>query len=349
MEAHDYLDKIETLVDKVEDWSLLPPAPVVSVWMITFNHEAFIRQAIDGVLMQQTAFAYELVIGDDKSTDLTPEIIQEYQQCHPERIRLRLAKENLYSLNMKQGIGVLAACRGKYIALCEGDDYWTDPGKLQKQVDFLEAHPECSMCFHYVSALFQATGAMQHPRLELEEPCYVLDDLLSGTVHVYPRTSSRMFRREIVSELPPWFHDAPATDLPLVVLCAEYGKICLLNEVMSVYRVHSGGVWSGSTLVDRSKTTLQVYQQLRSHLGARHQKAMKTRLARGYLALAAAQAEEGDIGQARTNLRTSIAESPMGGLRRLVDVIALALRLYTPRIYRLLKSITRLPRASVRN
>jgi len=320
----------------------------VSVCCITYNHAPYIRDAFEGFLMQRTTFPFEVLVHDDASNDGTTEIIREYESRYPELILPMYELENQW-VKGKRGSATFnfPRARGKYIALCEGDDYWTDPYKLQKQVDFLDAHPECSMCFHHVSALFQATGAMQHPRLELEEPCYVLDDLLSGTVHVYPRTSSRMFRREIVSELPPWFHDAPATDLPLVVLCAEYGKICLLDEVMSVYRVHSGGVWSGSTIVDRSKTTLQVYQQLRSHLGTRHQKTMKTRLARGYLALAAAHAEEGDIGQAKVNLHKSIAEGQIHGRIQLVDLIALVLRLYTPRIHKALKRIWKSSTASV--
>lgn len=95
--------------------------------------------------MQQTSFPYEIVIGDDRSTDRTREIVQDYQKCYPDKIQLRLAREKLYSQGLKQNIGVLNACRGKYIAMCEDDDYWTDPLKLQKQVDFLEAHPEYRM------------------------------------------------------------------------------------------------------------------------------------------------------------------------------------------------------------
>jgi len=116
--------------------------------MITYNHETYIREAIDSVLMQQVNFPYEIVIGEDHSTDATRTIVRDYQRRHPDKIRLRLSRENLYSRKLDPGTATHCACRGKYIALLEGDDYWTDPLKLQKQVDFMEAHTTCTYCGH---------------------------------------------------------------------------------------------------------------------------------------------------------------------------------------------------------
>ena len=119
--------------------------PLVSVRMSTYNHEKFIAQAIEGVLMQKTNFLFELIIGEDCSTDRTREIVVDYANRYPEIIKPILHEKNVGSkLN---GRACKAACRGKYIAICEGDDYWIDPLKLQKQVDFMESHPECSFCF----------------------------------------------------------------------------------------------------------------------------------------------------------------------------------------------------------
>ena len=129
----------------------------VSVHMITYNHERFIAQAIEGVLMQQTDFAVELVIGEDCSTDGTRAIVRRYGERYPERIRLLLQERNLGA--RANALATLNACRGQYIALCEGDDYWTDPTKLQKQVDFLESHPECSLCFHRVLVVYEDGSA----------------------------------------------------------------------------------------------------------------------------------------------------------------------------------------------
>ena len=122
--------------------------PTVSISCITYNHEKYIKDAITGFLMQKTDFPIEIVISDDCSTDSTLSIVQDYCRSHPDQIRLMANERNIGVVpKFSQAIG---ACKGKYIALCEGDDYWIDPLKLQKQVDFLEAHPECSICCHKV-------------------------------------------------------------------------------------------------------------------------------------------------------------------------------------------------------
>ncbi|NCD09785.1 MAG: glycosyltransferase family 2 protein, partial [Negativicutes bacterium] len=156
--VNDILDKINAKVETVEDFSLLSNSPLLSVWVVVYNHEAFVRQALDSILMQKVTFDYEIVIGEDRSTDRTRDIVIEYQHLHPDKIRLRLARENLYSQGLKPGIGVLAVSRGKYIAMLEGDDYWTDPLKLQKQVDFLEAHPDYSLCGHNTKIIYENDG-----------------------------------------------------------------------------------------------------------------------------------------------------------------------------------------------
>lgn len=120
--------------------------PVVSVHMITYNHEPYIRQAIEGVMMQQTDFEFELIIGEDASQDKTREICFEYQKKHPDKIRVLWSEKNVNHLG-GNGRRVTARCRGEFIALCEGDDYWTDPLKLQKQVDIMRANPDVGLCF----------------------------------------------------------------------------------------------------------------------------------------------------------------------------------------------------------
>jgi glycosyltransferase involved in cell wall biosynthesis len=121
--------------------------------MITYNHAPYIAQAIEGVLQQKTNFPFELVIGEDCSTDGTREIVFEYQKKHPDIIRVITSDENVGA--KKNGLRVLKACQGKYIAFCEGDDYWHNPDKLQKQVDYMESHPECGMLFADCDAYYQ--------------------------------------------------------------------------------------------------------------------------------------------------------------------------------------------------
>ena len=130
------------------------PEPVVSVQVLTYQHANFIRDCLDGILMQETDFPVEILIGEDESSDGTREICKEYAARHPDTIRLFLhRRENNIAIHGRptgrfQSTYTRFKCRGTYIALCEGDDYWTDPLKLQKQVDFLEGHPECVLSFH---------------------------------------------------------------------------------------------------------------------------------------------------------------------------------------------------------
>jgi len=315
----------------------------VSVAMVTYNHEPFIAQAIESVLMQQTEFGVELLIGEDCSTDGTREIVAEYAGRHPERIRPLWHEHNVGA--QANSIAVLNACRGQYIAALEGDDYWTGPLKLQKQVDFLEAHPECSMCFHNVEVIYEDQS--REPRNYCpsdQKEISGLEDILKWN---FIPTCSVMCRRGVVCELPDWYHELAIGDWPLHILNAQYGDIGYIESVMGVHRVHRGGIWSSSSHVQRGKAALQMYYHLRSYLGARYQKSIKMGMAKAYLGLAAAYADEENIGEAKTNLWRSVAECPMNGLRQLEDVIALALRLYTPQIHTILKRIWRLPTASV--
>ncbi|NCD41933.1 MAG: glycosyltransferase, partial [Bacteroidia bacterium] len=132
---------------------------MVSICCITYNHEPFIRQCLDGFLMQKTDFPFKIVIHDDCSTDKTPDVIREYKQKYPDILCPIFQEVNQMSKGHSITVEfVLPACHGKYIALCEGDDYWTDPLKLQKQVDFLEAHPEYSLCGHNTKIVYENDG-----------------------------------------------------------------------------------------------------------------------------------------------------------------------------------------------
>ncbi len=202
---HDELRaRRESLIDRVEDWSLLYRKPLVSVAVGTFNHEPYIRQCLDSVLMQQVSFDYEVVLWEDNSVDQTREIVLDYQQHHPDKIRLRLARENLYSQGIK--LGTRDYYRGKYIAMLEGDDCWTDPLKLQKQVDFLKANPDCSLCFHATEPVFE-----QHPEKNfVHRPMKVPKDHKFEMKHAisggggFMATNSMMFKRECINEQPLW-------------------------------------------------------------------------------------------------------------------------------------------------
>jgi glycosyltransferase involved in cell wall biosynthesis len=332
------LEKIESLVDAVEDWSVLPAEPMVSVCMITYNHEEFIREAVDSILMQQTTFAYELVIGEDKSTDRTREIVQEYQLQYPNKIRLRLAKENLYSQNLKPFTGVLIACRGRYIALCEGDDYWTDPLKLQKQVELMDDNQECSMCFHRAFQLDQESGNMKilKPSLQKKKKIYTLNDIVLGD---FIPTATIMLRNGLVPEFPSWFNECFVGDWPLQIIYAQKGSIRFIDQAMSAYRVHSGGIMSGENINEICQKLITTVDIVSKYIDKKYKKKLKYNIACLLTTMAYKCAERGDLLNARIYLQKSIYEYPFIFGKQSLDRYVMISRLYTPFAYKIVKNI----------
>lgn len=240
----DGLPDIEHLIEHIEDWAALPGEPLVSVWMITYNHEPFIRQALDSILIQKVDFPYEIVIGEDKSTDNTREIVREYQQRHPDKIRLRLAKENLHSQRLKPGLGVLRACRGKYVALLEGDDYWTNPLKLQKQVDSLEHRPDCVACHHWHTYKYEPGTIDNGTPLQGYWPreTGTVRDILADRMRVKTRTV--MYRNYFSQPgiIPAWVTRVAYGDVPLSMVMGKFGDFHFIDESMAVYRITGKGI-----------------------------------------------------------------------------------------------------------
>lgn len=216
--------------------------PLVSICVVTYNHEKFIREALDSFLMQQTSFPVEIVIHDDASTDNTQQIIEEYHKQYPHILKPLLQTENQRSIS---GGGMnprfnYPRSRGKYIALCEGDDYWTDPLKLQKQFEFLEDNPDFVGCGHYTSTQydFVPNSGEQHyvHAVNRANTLTKRDFMRVGSFH----TSSFFFRRETTLKAPT--KSVIFRDNPLKIFLLSYGHIKILPEVMSVYRRNKGGV-----------------------------------------------------------------------------------------------------------
>jgi glycosyltransferase involved in cell wall biosynthesis len=208
-------------------------SPVLSVFSWVYNHKEFIQLSIDSILNQQTFFPVEIIIHDDASNDGTKDIIFKYQAQYPLLFNNILHLENQWS----QGEGVMMPLvgkpRGKYIALTHGDDYWTDPLKLQKQVDFLEQNPEFSFCWHPVDILGDD--------FEFPEGPDILTFELMLKNHYIP-TCSLVFRRECILDLPTWMNQVQSGDIALELFLATKGLGKKLNYKMAVYRRHSGGV-----------------------------------------------------------------------------------------------------------
>jgi glycosyltransferase involved in cell wall biosynthesis len=236
------------------------PASMVSVCMITYNHEDYIRDAIDGVLMQKTNFPIKLIIGEDYSTDKTLIICKEYQQKYPEIIELLPSTGNIGM--MPNFIRTINACTGKYIALCEGDDYWTDPLKLQKQVDFLEENEEYSICAHQVNVLNDDNSQENYYRKYkidvTEEP--TLEDLSKQNLL---STTSVVFRKNIeVLNAFNNLNNIKIGDYVLHLLNACHGNIKIIPETMAHYRIHNNGVWQSIDRVKQSSMYLETLQSV---------------------------------------------------------------------------------------
>tara|TARA_R110002049_G_scaffold82349_2_gene209559 strand:+ start:4375 stop:5289 length:915 start_codon:yes stop_codon:yes gene_type:complete len=220
--------------------------PLLSICLITYNHEQYIAQAIEGVLMQKVDFNWELVVADDHSTDNTRNILLEYKKRFPGKIRLILQEKNLGPA--RNWLHLMASARYKYIAYFEGDDYWTDPLKLQKQVDFLETHPEYSICFHEAKVLWsqkenappiELNSQFRWNKMSVDKSVYSIADVLNGP---FMATASVVYRNTFLTKYPNWFLKAASGDVALYSIVVGDKKIKYINEVMSVYRRHSGSV-----------------------------------------------------------------------------------------------------------
>ena len=229
---------------EISDQSSLTDYPLVSVTMITYNHEPYIDQAIEGVLFQETDFSIELVIGEDCSTDRTREIVMKYQKKHPEIIRVIMYDQNVGARKNSQR--TLKACRGKYIAFCEGDDYWTDPLKLQKQVDFLEKNPNHGMVYTNYQTLFEDSGKIVHrnrdPKIPDDDIYYkYLTSSFIGTLTVMARSD---LIKEYVIKFKELMKAWVMGDRPLWLYISSRSKCGFLDDYTAVYRRNANSVSS---------------------------------------------------------------------------------------------------------
>lgn len=238
----------------------------VSVCITTYNHENFIVQALDSVLMQKANFNFEIIVGEDQSSDTTREIVTGYQHSH---LNLKLFLNNhpaeYVRINgRKNFLNNLANAKGEYIALLDGDDFWTDPLKLQKQVDYLDKHPECSTVFHWADRLEDENLTPNGNGPPVVKDFYSVDDLLEHSSFI--PTCSTLFRRAVIDVLPDWLSITPFGDLPLHVLNSLRGKIAFLNESMATRRIHMGGLYCGSSRVYRTLNYIICFEIMSFHL-----------------------------------------------------------------------------------
>lgn len=264
--------------------------PVVSILCITYNQAGFIRETLDSLLGQVADFPYEVLVGDDRSGDGTAQIVADYAARHPNLVAV-LRSENLGP--NKNFADLVERCRGAFVAICEGDDYWTDTAKLQRQVDFLRARPEFTLCFHPVRVVYEDMPGVEELYPKHSSPQPALADLVA---HNFIQTNSVLYRWRYRGEEAFRLDEGIAPgDWYVHLMHAEVGRIGFLPQVMAVYRKHAGGMWATyETELARHKklggAEIEFFRQLRGHFGGRYaagyeasQKAIFRRLAEAYL------------------------------------------------------------------
>jgi glycosyltransferase involved in cell wall biosynthesis len=280
--------------------------PKLSISLITYNHEQYIAEALDSILSQETGFEYEIVIGEDYSTDRTRSIIEEYHAKHPDKIRLIDRGKNVGST--KNFFDTLLQCRGDYIAMLDGDDVML-PGKLKQQVDFLDTHTDHVMVAHSLLEFDDATGkTLRIVKPAVEKETYLLEDFLrKGSIF---GNSSKMFRRSAIS-----FSDSNQqihfiADMYLTLMVVGTGKVGWLNEVLGKYRRHPGALMrnlKGEKVYEDEVYTLE---SVKSKFGNTYERFFAPRMAHASLAFGMHEIVDGNKRKGRRKIMESIRFKP---------------------------------------
>jgi glycosyltransferase involved in cell wall biosynthesis len=264
---------------------------VVSVCVTAYNHGKYIAQALDSILMQEVDFKYEIVVGEDCSTDNTREILLSYKERFPDKLKLLLHEKNLGA--KKNVIATLDNCSGKYIAMLDGDDYWIDPEKLRIQIALMEEHPECHMSFHPAESRIEnaRTGRVVARRAK-ENKIFTASEVILGGGGFSP-TASTIFHREVIENLPEFFEETPVGDYYMQILGAVHGGALYIDRVMSVYRQGIEGSWSHEMKnidIDKKIKLHHAYMKalhdLDMHLNGEFHKEIEQRRSRYYYKIA---------------------------------------------------------------
>jgi glycosyltransferase involved in cell wall biosynthesis len=268
--------KTPTSVVRCKRAGIIDSIMKVSVLINTYNHQPYIAQAIEGALMQRVNFPVEIVVGEDKSTDGTGEVVEQYARKYPQLIRNLPRPQNLgMHENFYQ---TYAQCTGQYIALLEGDDYWTDPMKLHIQAAALDANPQWAICFHPAGILEDGRFTPSHelPVPAARKPVYEFQDILRENMI---QTATTMFRNHLIPEFPAWIKELEMVDWPLHILNARRGQIGFINRTMAVYRHHAGGVWSMMTMKKKFIAMRKLYALLAEHVAPEYRDMLEARAA----------------------------------------------------------------------
>ncbi len=315
---------------------------MVSVVILTYNHERFIGEAIESVLMQKTDFPCELIIAEDCSTDGTRDVIRRYWERYPGRIRVLLNRHNIGG--RRTSVRAYRTCRGRYLIRFDGDDYWTCPEKLQRQVDLMEAHPEHALCFHSVEVVWD-DGSRENMRfrpVEVKET-YTLADFLD---HCIPAACSVLYRRGVFDGYPAWYFTPPVGDWPGHILYAQHGTIGYIDEPMGVWRHHGGGVHSMKANTHKMRIAIEVLRRFRCVIDREYQGVINRSLCRHYCQMAHFFCDAGKYEEARASMKECLREVSFASRLPVGRLTNALLRSFAPGLQRQCKRVARAVAAS---
>ena len=296
--------------------------PLVSIICTVFNHGPYLRACLDGFVMQKTSFPFEIVIHDDASTDDSAQIIREYEAEYPELFRPVYQTKNQYSQNVNiWGHIQFPMAKGKYIAICEGDDCWTDPYKLQKQFDFMEKNPDCSLCFHNAMIHWYDSDKPDEIYADIIDRFYSGEELLNNWICP---TASYFLRTCFISAYVDYMDNYPGIpfgDIPLVVYYSLQGSIYGCSETMSVYGKHRGG-WTSYPSPKHIYRDAFGWEVMRHAFGKDYRAVMTSNMTIRYLYSLRYALKDKDYRTAMKSFYRGILRQPIQGLVNFKEIVS---------------------------
>ena len=294
----------------------------VSVIVATYNQEKYIEKALRSIAAQKTDFEFEVLVGDDASKDGTGKIVEEFGKKYPSIIIPIVRKKNLGAF--KNNYDLIKRAKGEYLAFLEGDDYWIDDQKLQKlqkQVDFMEAHPDFSECFTNSYVLNTETGKKKIAKTQIWDEADtegLLKHRDNDNVQMSPgHTSTFLYRNQYLQDYPEWMYGDVMTDFPLYMLMSRYGKAKFINEITSVYRHRPDGVSSlNFTFEKNARKRIGVYRNVNRDFNYKYKKIINPIIADYYFGLGKRLYKTGQKGKGLKSLFQAFFFDPQVVIRR---------------------------------